>query len=326
MSISPRLQRKRDTEEQADYLAQSKGGVKEDWLDKLSPIGKLFGDKFLTKQGYELVKTYDYTNADGHLLYQVRRYHNKHVKGEKKFVQLHHDPDNDELLNGAGPIKVLYRWPDIAARPDDNVYFCEGEKDADRLTELGLLATTVAGQNWSNTAAEALRDRDVLILEDNDKEGRANATASAEALAGIAKSVRIVRLPGLKRKGDASDWLDAGHTKEELVEVASSSPAWAVFPFFNLSNLDGAPVPQQEWAVDNRIPLGHTSLFSGEGAQGKSLLQLQLSAAHVLGIDWLGITPRQGPALFIDTEDDEKVIHKRLADILRHHNRRFVDV
>src|SRR5262249_54325602 len=53
---------------------------------------------------------------------------------------------------------------------------------------------------------------------------------------------------------------------------------------------------------------------------------LQLSAAHVLGGEWLGVPARKGPALFIDAEDDEPVLHKRLADILRYHdNATFAD-
>ena len=76
---------------------------------------------------------------------------------------------------GSGGLKVVYRWPDLDANPDANVYLCEGEKDADRLASLGLVATTVAGQNWSEAAAEALRGRTVYIFEDNDKAGRENS-------------------------------------------------------------------------------------------------------------------------------------------------------
>ena len=50
------------------------------------------------------------------------------------------------------------------------------------------------------------------------------------------------------------------------------------------------------------------------------------SAAAALGRDWLGVTPAEGTTLFIDAEDDEQVIHKRLADILRHYGAKFADV
>jgi RecA-family ATPase len=97
-------------------------------------------------------------------------------------------------------------------------------------------------------------------------------------------------------------------------------------PFINMSNWDHEPIPEQDWAVHNRIPRRQCVLFSGEGAAGKSTSQLHLSAAHVLGRDWLGTMPAQGPALFIDAEDDDKVIHRRLAAVTSHYNVRFADL
>jgi len=97
-------------------------------------------------------------------------------------------------------------------------------------------------------------------------------------------------------------------------------------PFINMSNWDNEPVPEQEWTVLNRIPRGQCVLFSGEGAAGKSTEQLHLSAAHVLGRDWLGTMPEAGPAIYIDAEDDEKVLHRRLAAITNHYQVTFGDL
>src|SRR5262249_30264344 len=96
--------------------------------------------------------------------------------------------------------------------------------------------------------------------------------------------------------------------------------------FINMSSWDNEPVPEQDWSVLNRIPRQQCVLFSGEGAAGKSTEQLHLSAAHVLGRDWLGTMPAQGPALFIDAEDGEKVIHRRLAAITAHYGVTFNDL
>jgi RecA-family ATPase len=97
-------------------------------------------------------------------------------------------------------------------------------------------------------------------------------------------------------------------------------------PYINMSNWDNEPIPEQDWVVLNRIPRQQCVLFSGEGAAGKSITQLHLSAAHVLGRDWLGTMPTQGPALFIDAEDGEKVIHRRLAAITAHYGVTFNDL
>jgi RecA-family ATPase len=97
-------------------------------------------------------------------------------------------------------------------------------------------------------------------------------------------------------------------------------------PFVDMSNWDSEPVPDQDWAVLNRIPLRQAALFSGEGAAGKSTIALHLCAAHALGRDWLGTLPELGPALFVDAEDDASVIHRRLAAIANHYQVMFSDL
>src|SRR5262249_19318597 len=97
-------------------------------------------------------------------------------------------------------------------------------------------------------------------------------------------------------------------------------------PWIDMSNWDNEPVPQQEWIVLNRIPRRQTVLFSGEGAVGKSIEQMHLSAAHVLARDWLGTMPEPGPAIFLDAEDEERVMHARMAAIVRHYDATFAEL
>jgi RecA-family ATPase len=96
--------------------------------------------------------------------------------------------------------------------------------------------------------------------------------------------------------------------------------------WIDMSNWDNEPVPDQQWAVLNRIPLKQCVLFTGEGAAGKSTVELHRSAAHVLGRDWLGTLPELGPAIFIDAEDHVDVIHRRLAAVAQHYNVTFAEM
>jgi RecA-family ATPase len=109
-------------------------------------------------------------------------------------------------------------------------------------------------------------------------------------------------------------------------ELDPPEPAAPPFPFINMSNWDNEPVPQQQWIVPGCIPLRQSVIFSGEGGAGKSTILLHLSAAMALGRDWLGATPEQGPAFFIDCEDDPSVMHYRLAAVARHFDARFTDL
>jgi RecA-family ATPase len=97
-------------------------------------------------------------------------------------------------------------------------------------------------------------------------------------------------------------------------------------PFINMSTWDKDPIPERQWPVQDRIPLKQTYLFTGNGAVGKSLVDLQRAVAHVLGKPWLGMPVRQGPAIYMGAEDDEDELHIRLAAILEYYGATFADV
>ena len=93
-----------------------------------------------------------------------------------------------------------------------------------------------------------------------------------------------------------------------------------------MSNWDEVSAPSREWAVEDRVPTGHTFLLSGAGSAGKSLIMLQETVCHPLGHRWLGAPVKQGPAVFIDAEDGPDEIHRRLVNIARHHDAKFADL
>ncbi len=170
--------------------------------------------------------TYDYRDETGKLLYQAVRLR------PKSFRVRVPDGDGWEWTLSKVKERVLYRLPEILAQPDQTVFVVEGEKDADRLTKHGLLATTNLGGagKWRAEYTRALANRDVVILPDNDVPGRAHAQTVAQALHGQAASVRIVELPGLDEHGDVSDWLAAGHTTAELLGLVEQTPEWEPAP------------------------------------------------------------------------------------------------
>jgi RecA-family ATPase len=130
----------------------------------------------------------------------------------------------------------------------------------------------------------------------------------------------------------ANSFARADREREDRAEQVSRSngsngrAAKEPLPFIDMSNWDSEPVPEQAWTVFNRIPRQQVALFSGEGSAGKSTIELHRSAAHVLGKEWLGTLPEQGPALFVDAEDDKDVMHRRLAKITEHYGVTFADL
>ena len=52
-----------------------------------------------------------------------------------------------------------------------------------------------------------MRDRDVIILADNDEPGRKHAEKKAALFAKTAKRVRVLHFPETPERGDVTDWL-----------------------------------------------------------------------------------------------------------------------
>jgi len=170
-----------------------------------------------------LVSTYDYTDEAGTLLYQVCRY------SPKDFRQRQPDGSGGWLWHLRKARLVPYHLPElVGAAPGSRVFVCEGEKDADAVRGLGLVATTNAqgAGKWRPEFNAHLNGCDVVILPHNDPDGRKHAAGIAESLAGIAASVKALALPGLAEKGDAFDWIAAGGTKAALEQLADRAPEW----------------------------------------------------------------------------------------------------
>ena len=173
-------------------------------------IGISMSDLFLdTKQAKArptIVKTYDYTNETGGLLYQVCRLQ------PKSFRQRHKNGAGEWIWDMKGVRRVLYHLPELIKAPE--VYFVEGEKDADTLIyECGVVATTSPGgaNAWSDDFAEALIGKKVVLIPDNDDAGRAFMREVAYSLMGKAE-LSCITLP--KETKDISDWLPHHHFDE----------------------------------------------------------------------------------------------------------------
>src|SRR5215831_17586936 len=106
------------------------------------------------QNGSEIVNVYDYIDEGGTLLFQVVR------RVGKRFQQRRPTEDGRWIWNLNGVRRVLYRLPEILnADASGTIFVTEGEKDTDRLTELGLLATTNPGGagKWRSEYNEVLR-------------------------------------------------------------------------------------------------------------------------------------------------------------------------
>ncbi|CDH43806.1 hypothetical protein [Candidatus Contendibacter odensensis] len=178
-----------------------------------------------------IVATYPFKDANGIVVFEK-------VRREPKDFRIRHQP-----INGAAWVwkkpelssYPLYRLPEVlsAKVPGHPIYFVEGEKDADRLTGLGLVATTnfegasekAKKPKWRTEYSEQLSGAArVVLIPDNDEPGQAHMLNIARQLRGKVTELRWLELPGLPIKGDVSDWLNQGHTVAELFALAEQAP------------------------------------------------------------------------------------------------------
>lgn len=166
--------------------------------------------------------SYDYTDVNGNLLYQSVRYYKN---GDKKFFQQSVDPANpgNFIKSMKGVTLVPYNLPAVteAVQTGETVLIVEGEKDVETARQIGYVATCNVGGagKWRASYSDVLNGAHVMVIPDNDDPGRKHAQQVLKSLKGKAASVKIVELPGVPEKGDLTDWVEAGGTREQLEAI-----------------------------------------------------------------------------------------------------------
>ena len=241
-----------------------------------------------SSQSRKIEATYDYVDEHGDLVYQVVRFSDKAFRQRR--------PEGDGWSWSVKGVKQLpYRLPDMLGRPDATVLIVEGEKDADRLAAMGLVATCNSGGagKWPASLTPYFEGRKVVILPDNDDAGENHAQQVAERLCHVADSVRIVRLPGLPNKGDASDWVNNGGTKAELVSLCKQEEPW-VAPETGTTTAPPAPEPSTNTEPKNKAPFkplgysGNSYYYLPRGTEQVSEIR---RGSHTSASDLLSLAP-----------------------------------
>jgi len=206
-----------------------------DKQDILASVGLRMRDLFEPENGpYERprnrppqlreIARYPYLDEEGILLYEAIRY-------EPKTFRYRRPVDGGRWswsLDGAR--RVLYRLPEILARPEHPVLICEGEKDVHTAESLGFLATTNCGgcgMGWQDSYSLSLAGRRLVVIPDNNTVGfdRADRIVGSTLRWGAA-AVRLAVLSGLGPDGDLTDWVSAGNGRQDLIALVRSTECW----------------------------------------------------------------------------------------------------
>ena len=235
----------------------------------------------------DAVAIYDYTDESETILFKVGRFANP--KDFRPFA-----PAGPTWKLGEKGIRrhVPYHLPQLnAASPDEVVLIVEGEKDVERAERAGFVATTTHGgasapAKSAQELAAAVAGGKVAIIPDADDPGDKYAAAVKKAIAESASSVVIARLPGLQHRKehgqDLSDWLELGHTADELRALVESAADENSSQSLGVCLAD-VEVEEFDWVWRGRIARRKITMADGNPGLGKSLATLDFAARIAMG-------------------------------------------
>lgn len=259
-------------------------------MSDLFPKQMSEGKKAKTLLG-EPVATYPYRDKKGNLLYEVCRYDEP-----KDFRLRRPDGRGSWVYNMDGVRRVLYHLPEVSKA--FIVWFVEGEKAVEALRKLGFTATCspFGADAWAKQEkdwkiSKPLAGKTVIILPDNDEPGEKHALNVAQSLYGKAKTIKIVKLPGLPEGGDVFDFIQTHGAEKSanlLNDLTISTPIWKPQkPFITVNELLSMEFPEETPVIaDGILPMGGGLIIAGESGAGKSLLRLDLAIHLVMGWKW----------------------------------------
>ena len=269
----------------------------------------------VTEPQKKIVKTYDYTDESGNLLFQTVRY------DPKDFKQRRPDGNGGWIYNLQGVQLVPYNLSEVLKAK--SVILVEGEKDVETLKGIGLTATCnpMGAGKWRPEYNEYFKNKRVAIISDNDGPGIRHVQIVAKNLKGIAESVKVVALPDLSEKEDVSDWIAQDGTKEILIELIKQTSEWIpeepksllsfLLKWNDILTLDVSI----EYILEKLIPKNSITLLFGRGGIGKTSLMMQIARAVASGIPFDTLKTIQSPVYYIDFENPLAVLKERVEKI-----------
>jgi len=317
-----------------------------DFLTQIKPLPK--------PQEPVLEQEWHYTDEDGVVQHIKQRYKTFDFKG-KTYKQYRVDENGRRHASMTGANIVPYNLPevDFARKTGRTVFLCEGEKAADALKSLGVVATCThnGASNFPEDVVKHLVGLTIAIVPDNDTVGWEYARKAVAALKVVTKSIRVVDLGLEEIKEDAYEFVHKyGGDKDRLIDYTKATKPVAseldVTTPARLNNSSETPVTEElelpatplqregfkleawdsiedepvEWLVQGVIPQRSFVALYAPPASFKSFIALDIAECIATGRAFLGnqIT-KQGAVLYIAGEGHGG-IGSRIKALKTHHN------
>ena len=292
----------------------------------------------------------DRDRDDYHRRPKLYRYSNGSVahRADSKASKKHWQQISDRERQGEKP--KPYGFEQILPATS-RIYIVEGEKCVDQLQPYldpnrEAVVTSKQGKgsahrtDWS-PVKERMPDCEILLLPDCDEPGEEYISSVAGEL-GLGE-LHVIRLSGPVGY-DIADWLDEGHSLDELPAISiegprttAKEPEEGFIPPKIQPIRPNRAVSPRDWLVSNWLATRAVTLLTGKGGQGKSSVALQLAGDVATGgaacaaIENSPFHVDEGAepatALFVSWEDDQDEIDRRckMLEIEDNGNVHFVE-
>jgi hypothetical protein len=282
-------------------------------------VRELFEGEALPLFKREIVATYDYLDVHGVLLFQVCR------TFPKAFFQRRPDGHGGWINDRKGIPPILYHLPEVLAA--DKVVICEGEKDADALMALGVVATTNPGGagKWRDEYVVVFKGKTVACVQHVDPQDKKTGHYPGQEHAeDVRKSfekagMKITMLqPAVGN--DVHDHLAAGMKLKDLLPASQPRPKLARMEILSIPEIMALPdLDEEGYLLGPVLYKGHRIVIGGWTGHGKTTFVMHMVSAACHGKEflragWRGRTDREVRALVIDVEQGTKTVKRVLRE------------
>ena len=186
---------------------------------------------------FRYVDRYDYSDIHGKYLFSKVRLQDANGKKEIRYGIIDDEKGRIELsikkVYGKSVKNLGGLYGDLgkirqAITNGASVFYCEGEKDVNSMTEKGYTAFTLGGaDDWRSDFAGYLKNAKLIILQDNDEAGEKLSKQIYHDVYEIAQSIRVIIPIPDTPNADISDFFK-DHDKEDFEKLLSEAvdPSW----------------------------------------------------------------------------------------------------
>ena len=154
----------------------------------------------------------------------------KVVDKNNKKITPYYSVKNGNIAATRGSEEIPYNYYNLCKGIEENktIIITEGEKDCNNINRLlkhrGYVATSL--KNCKDYSMFTDNKTKIVVIGDTGPAGEEYITKLKKNLLDTSKSFKIVTLPGLEALGnnkDVTDWLEAGNTRDDLLQAIENS-------------------------------------------------------------------------------------------------------